>query len=269
MYFQNESSIGLHNAPTKRNFATSFENTGHTMTKTQRVLSCTFLFSSALLASQCAAAQSPQQALATTVQMQIRYLAYFPKSYSAKGAPVPLLVFLHGSGESGDDLEKVKVWGPPAMIDKGVEFPFMVVSPQAQEHQGWNAKLLMAMLDDVLAKYNVDRKRVYLTGLSMGGFGTWELATLHPEYFAAIAPIAGGWDPSEASRLKGVPIWVFHGKKDDVVPESGSAAMVDALKAIGSDVKYTVLPEGGHVDSWVYAYEKAGLFDWFLQHHKP
>jgi predicted peptidase len=239
------------------------------MTQTLRLLSFVFLFAQALLMGHPASAQSPQQALATTVQMQIRYLAYFPKSYSAKGEPVPLLVFLHGSGESGDDLEKVKAWGPPAMIDKGVEFPFMVVSPQAQAHGPWNAKLVMAMLDDVLAKYNVDRKRVYLTGLSMGGFGAWELATLHPEYFAAIAPIAAGWNPSEASRLKGIPIWVFHGKKDEAVPEAGSAAMVDALKAIGSDVKYTVLPEGGHIDSWVYAYEKAGLFDWFLQHRKP
>jgi predicted peptidase len=239
------------------------------MTQTIRLLSFSVLFASALVMGNLAFAQSPQQPLATTVQMQIRYLAYFPKSYSAKGDPVPLLVFLHGSGESGDDLEKVKAWGPPAMIDKGIEFPFMVVSPQAQAHQGWSAKLVMAMLDDVLAKYNVDRKRVYLTGLSMGGFGTWELATLHPEYFAAIAPIAGGWDPSEAGRLKGVPTWVFHGKKDDAVPESASAAMVEALKAIGGDVKYTMLPEGGHIDAWVYAYEKAGLFDWFLQHRKP
>jgi predicted peptidase len=213
--------------------------------------------------------RSAQQALATTVQMRIRYLAYFPKSYSAKGEPVPLLIFLHGSGEAGDDLGQVKAWGPPAMIDKGIDFPFLVLSPQAPQHQGWNVNLLVGMLDDVMARYNVDRKRVYLTGLSMGGYGTWELATLAPEYFAAIAPIAGGGDADEADRLKAIPTWVFHGKKDDAVPESESAKMVEALKAAGGDVKYTVLPEGGHVDAWVYAYESAGLFDWFLQHRKP
>lgn len=239
------------------------------MSQTIRLLSFIFLFVSSLIMAPAAAAQSPQQSLATTVQKQIRYLAYFPKTYSAKGEPTPLMVFLHGSGQRGDDLEKVKAWGPPAMIDKGTDFPFIVLSPQTPENRGWDPELVKAMLDDVLVKYNVDRKRVYLTGLSMGGYGAWGLAMLHPEYFAAIAPIAGGGDPSGAFRLKGIPTWVFHGNKDDAVPESQSARMVEALKAVGGDVKYTVLPDGGHVDSWVFAYEKAGLFDWFLQQRKP
>jgi len=223
----------------------------------------------AMLVTVAAFGQSPQKALSTTVQTQVHYLAFFPKSYSEKGNPVPLIVFLHGSGERGSDLEKVKAWGPPALVENTPNFPFMLVSPQVPENGGWDANLLKGMIDDVLAKYNIDRHRVYLTGLSMGGYGAWGLAMRYPEYFAALAPIAGGGDPRGAYQLKGMPIWVFHGKKDDAVAEQESAKMVDAVKAAGGDVKYTMLPEGGHVDAWVYAYDKAGLFDWFLQHRKP
>jgi predicted peptidase len=124
------------------------------------------------------------------------------------------------------------------------------------------------MIDEVLARYNVDRSRVYLTGLSMGGYGAWDLATRYPDYFAAVAPICGGGTPFLADRMKNIPTWVFHGMKDDAVPEGESARMVAALKAAGGNVKYTVLPEAGHVDAWVYAYGKAGLFDWFLEQRK-
>jgi predicted peptidase len=225
----------------------------------------------ALLAVNCvsASAQTAQVAKSATMQLSIDYLLFQPKSYSEKGKPVPLIVFLHGSGESGNDLERVKKWGPPAIVESNPDFPFMVVSPQASEPNGWNVPLLKGMIDDVLAKYNVDRSRVYLTGLSMGGYGAWELAMRHPEYFAAIAPICGGGNPRNVGKLKSIPTWVFHGAKDTAVPEAASAILVDALKAAGGNVKYTVLPEGGHVDSWVYAYDsKTGLFDWFLQQRK-
>lgn len=214
-------------------------------------------------------AQSPQKALSAVVQTEVRYLAFLPKSYSASGAPVPLIVFLHGSGERGNDLEKVKTWGPPAIADKNPDFPFMVVSPQVPAGERWHAESLKGMLDQVLAKYNVDRRRVYLTGISMGGFGAWDLAINYPDYFAALAPICGGGLPLMVGSVKNVPTWVFHGMKDPVVPEQQSASMVAALKAAGGNVKYTVLPEGGHIDAWVYAYDKAGLFDWFLQQRKP
>lgn len=210
-----------------------------------------------------------QESMTTVVQTKVNYLAFFPKSYSEKGKPVPLIIFLHGSGERGSDLDKVKAWGPPAIVEKNPDFPFMVISPQAPEGEWWHADLLKGMIDDVLAKYNIDRHRVYLTGLSMGGFGTWDLAIRYPDYFAAIAPICGGGNTILINRLKDVPTWVFHGKKDQFVPEQQSAAMVDALKAAGGDVKYTVLPEGSHQDAWVYAYDKSDLFDWFLQHRKP
>jgi predicted peptidase len=211
---------------------------------------------------------SPQTARQATLAASINYLLFKPRSYSASGAPVPLIVFLHGSGERGDDLEKVKTWGPPAIVEKNPDFPFMVVSPQLPASEWWHANLLKAMLDEVLASHNVDRSRVYLTGLSSGGYGTWDLASRYPEYFAAIAPICGGGRPTQIERLKDVPAWVFHGAKDTTVPEQQSAIMVAALRALGGDVTYTVLPEGGHADAWKYAYGEAGLFDWFLQHRK-
>jgi len=212
--------------------------------------------------------QSAQQKMKTTIQAEINYLMFLPKDYVKTGKPSPMIVFLHGSGERGSDLEKVKAWGPPAIVEKNPDFPFIVISPQCPEGQWWNIFLLKGMIDDVLAKYNVDKSRVYLTGLSMGGFGAWELATTFPDYFAAVAPICGGGNPLLVSKLKNTPVWVFHGKKDTSVPEQQSAIMVDALKKIGADVEYTVLPEGGHSDAWIYAYDKAGLFDWFLKHQK-
>jgi predicted peptidase len=206
--------------------------------------------------------------MASTVHSNIHYLAFLPKSYSAKGEGVPLIVFLHGSGERGNDLEKVKAWGPPAIAEKNPDFPFMVVSPQCPEGEAWHALSLKAMLDEVLAKYNVDKRRVYLTGLSMGGYGAWDLASRYPQYFAAVSPICGGGIARMVGGMRSVPTWVFHGKKDDAVPEEESARMVGALKTAGGNVKYTVLPEAGHVDAWVHAYGEAGLFEWFMQQKK-
>ncbi|NNG22345.1 prolyl oligopeptidase family serine peptidase [Telluria aromaticivorans] len=215
-----------------------------------------------------APSKSPQQPRSTSVKAKVNYLTFLPKSYSAKGEKVPLIVFLHGSGERGSDLDKVKAWGPPAIVEKDPDFPFMVVSPQIPEGQWWDTYLLKSMLDDVLKRYNVDPKRVYLTGISMGGYGAWDLAIKHPDYFAAVAPICGGGIARMAGRLKDVPVWAFHGLKDEAVPEAESARMVDALRAQGGKVKYTVLPEAGHIEAWVHAYGEAGLFDWFAQQRR-
>lgn len=226
-----------------------------------------FTASLALTIAPSASAAPAQQPHTVAVNSKVRYLAFLPKTYSAKGAPVPLIIFLHGSGERGTDLNKVKAWGPPALAEKDPDFPFMVVSPQAPDGEWFHADQLKGMIDEVLAKYNVDRSRVYLTGLSMGGYGAWDLAIRYPSYFAAVAPICGGGNAVMAGEMKRVPTWAFHGAKDDSVPEAESARMVAALKAAGGDVKYTVLPEAGHVDAWVYAYgPEAGLFDWFLRH---
>jgi predicted peptidase len=177
-------------------------------------------------------------------------------------------MFLHGAGESGSDLEKVKVHGPPKLIAQGKDFPFIVVSPQCPSIQEWwNRDTLNVILDEVIAKHRVDEDRVYLTGLSMGGYGTWELATRFPQRFAAIAPICGGGLPRFAPRLKGVGVWVFHGAKDGVVKQDESDEMVAALRAANVPVEYTIYPEAGH-DSWTETYNNPKLYEWLLQHRR-
>lgn len=197
-----------------------------------------------------------------TVTVSLDYLLYLPDGYEDSGEDYPLMLFLHGAGESGDDLEKVKVHGPPKWIEAGEEYPFIVVSPQSPG-RGWDPQALSALLDEVVSTHRVDEDRVYLTGLSMGGFGTWALAAADPDRFAAIAPICGGGDPRSADRLKGLPVWVFHGAKDDVVPLAASERMVDALEGLGADVKFTVYPEAGH-DSWTETYNNPELYEWML-----
>lgn len=125
--------------------------------------------------------------------------------------------------------------------------------------------MLIALLDDVSAAHAVDPDRVYLTGLSMGGYGTWETAIRNPDRFAAIAPICGGGSRHQARRLKDVPTWVFHGDKDEAVPVGASIEMVDALKAAGGDVQFTRYPEAEH-DSWTETYNNPKLYEWFLSH---
>src|SRR5207244_11138343 len=144
------------------------------------------------------------------------------------------------------------------------EFPFIVISPQSPGGGG-NNEALLVLLDEIQAKYTVDADRVYLTGLSMGGFGTWSLASENPDRFAAIAPICGGGQTFRARRLRTIPVWEFHGAKDPVVPLKGSQELVDAIKASGGDAKLTIYPEAMH-DSWTETYDNKELYEWFLAH---
>ena len=200
-----------------------------------------------------------------TVKVKLKYLLYLPDGYETSAKKWPLILFLHGAGESGDDLTKVKKHGP-AKVVASKELPFIIVSPQSPG-RGWNPDTLNALLDDVSATYRVDPDRVYLTGLSMGGFGTWALAAAHPERFAAIAPICGGGDTKKADRLKDLPIWVFHGAKDPTVPLAQSESMVKAIKEAGGDAKLTVYPDAGH-DSWTVTYDNPEFYDWLLGHKR-
>ncbi|PKL46853.1 MAG: phospholipase [Planctomycetes bacterium HGW-Planctomycetes-1] len=212
--------------------------------------------------------KSKQQKKNFKTQVNMKYLLYLPDGYDKKGQSWPLIVFLHGAGEREDDLEKVKMQGIPKMLEKKADFPFVVVSPQCLENAWWTgyAETLKALIDRIKAKYNIDPSRVYLTGISMGGFGTWYLAARYPQDFAAIAPICGGGELLFVKNLK-MPIWVFHGAKDDVVPLRRSQEMVDAVKAAGGDVKFTIYPELKH-DSWTVTYENEELYKWFLSHKK-
>jgi predicted peptidase len=127
--------------------------------------------------------------------------------------------------------------------------------------------VLDALLQEILQQLPVDSERVYLTGLSMGGYGTWSFATDHPERFAAIAPISGAGDPDRACLLKHVPIWAFHGGKDPVVYLKDDQDMVDAVRDCGGDAKFTVYPDGGH-DVWTQTYDNPELYRWFLEHRR-
>lgn len=224
------------------------------------------------LLSQAAAADAPRQAAKTfdkPVPVMLRYLLYLPKDYDQKES-WPLVIFLHGAGERGDDLEKVKIHGPPKLIEAGQDFPAIVVSPQCAQGQWWTTQMLelSALIDDIEANYKVDKRRVYLTGLSMGGYGTWALAAYAPKRFAALVPICGGGEPRRAMMLRSTPIWAFHGAKDAVVPLAQSEEMVDALKRSSGNVKLTVYPEAGH-DSWTETYDNPELWKWLFEQQLP
>ncbi|HPD14850.1 MAG TPA: prolyl oligopeptidase family serine peptidase [Planctomycetota bacterium] len=206
-------------------------------------------------------------AAAVTKRVACRYLLYLPKGYERGRRRWPLLLFLHGAGERGRDLELVKKHGPPRRLAEGHDLPFIVVSPQCPGGRWWSDDVLAALLDDVIAHHRVDERRVYLTGLSMGGYGAWSLACEHPERFAAIAPVCGGGNRLLAHKLKDVPVWAFHGAHDDVVPLAESEKMVKAVQAAGGKAKLTVYPHAGH-DAWTATYANPDLYTWLLRHRK-
>ena len=201
------------------------------------------------------------------VELETWFLLYLPEGYDTINRKWPLLLFLHGAGENGDILEMVKKNGPPKMIEFGRSFPYIVVSPQCPQDEKWSVEVLDMLLDEMENRYRVDKKCIFVTGLSSGGTGTWDLAFAYPKRFAAIVPICGRVDPKKASVIKNLPVWVFHGAKDDIVPAEVSENMVNALKAVGSPVKFTLYPEAGH-DSWTEAYDSPELWKWLEEQCK-
>lgn len=200
-----------------------------------------------------------------------KYVVFVPESYDAV-KEVPAILFLHGAGETGTDgLKQTKVGIGPAINKDAAKFPFLVVFPQSQKRT-WKAdsedgKRALAILDQVMKDYKVDAKRVYLTGLSMGGFGSWSMAAAHPERWAAVAPICGGGDPKAAGKIKHLPIWCFHGDADKAVNVKLSRDMIAALKAAGASPRYDEYKGVGH-NSWDRAYGTAELYTWFLSHSR-
>jgi len=227
-------------------------------------------------AQQSQANQRKQFTAKIEKNISLGYLLYLPEDYSAGDKQYPLMVFLHGAGERGNNLDLVEVHGPPKLVKQNKKFPFIIVSPQCPENERWNDDAVMALIDHIIKNYRVDSKRVYLTGLSMGGFGTWALAAKYPERFAAVAPICGGGNtidillntPQKREAVKTLGIWAFHGAKDPIVPLAESERMVNAFKRAGcQEVKLTVYPEAQH-DSWTETYNNNELYDWFLKHSR-
>ncbi|MBI5773934.1 MAG: alpha/beta fold hydrolase [Verrucomicrobia bacterium] len=206
---------------------------------------------------------------------RLKYLLFLPRGYDAKSRQRwPLLLFLHGAGERGANLKLVAKYGPPKIAPHQPGFPFILVSPQCPARTMWDPDALLALLDDVTARHRVDRRRVYLTGMSMGGFGAWRLAIAEPQRFAAVVPICGGGDvlpiflaePARERALRTLPVWAFHGACDEVVPLAESERMVQALRQAGAtDVRLTVYPDAGH-DSWTETYDNPKLYEWLMSH---
>lgn len=210
--------------------------------------------------------------------VQIQFLLYLPQGYEEQpNQKWPLVLFLHGAGERGDDLKLVARHGPPKLVASGKHFPFILVAPQCPAGRFWNPAELIVLLDQVQAEYRIDPTRVYVTGLSMGGFATWSLVTMYPERFAAAVPICGGGVAAPvylaggkwAQELRRIPIWAFHGAKDPLVPVAESERMIEAFRSIGNqNVRLTVYPEAEH-DSWTVTYDNEEVYRWLLQQKRP
>lgn len=198
-----------------------------------------------------------------------KYLLYLPADYAATEKRWPIILYLHGKSLRGDDLEMLKSSGLAAHLQKGLSIPFVVVSPQCPADRYWvdESETLTRLIDSVSSTYSIDPERVYVTGHSMGGRGTWFLANKYPEKFAAIVPLADApADNAWATQIAKVPSWVFHGTKDDLAPFERTEKFVETLKKLGADVKLTPLPERDHFI--LDAYENKEIYDWLLKYKK-
>ena len=200
----------------------------------------------------------------TKSKEKYEYLLYLPKEYDATKGKYPLVIYLHGSSQTGSDLSKLKAYGPPYMVDKGHDYNFIIVAPQCPEGKVWSTdNWFDALYKELTTKYRIDKKRIYLTGISMGGYGTWQTAVEHPKIFAAIAPLCGGCDDStQVCRIKRVPVWTIHGSADNVIPIAETERLVNRLEQCGGEVKFTRLENEGH--GIQYYYEKNDIYDWLL-----
>ncbi len=202
----------------------------------------------------------------TSIQKVVgyRYLVSVPDRYEP-GRTYPLLLFLHGAGERGDDIENVKIHGPVKNLLNESEFGFIVLSPQVESNGWWDSDGLIALIDEIIVRYAVDEERVYVTGLSMGGNGTWELISRYPERFAAAIPVCGWGNRLLIHRAKDVPVWAFHGRLDTVVPILGSEQMAASLSEAGGTARLTIYEDTGH-DSWTETYRNKDIYRWLLEH---
>jgi predicted peptidase len=198
------------------------------------------------------------------------YVVYVPRGYTPEQA-WPLVVSLHGMGERGDDGWLQTEVGIGRAIRRNADrFPCLVVMPQCSDEVYWDKATadIDTALADTRSDYNVDPACIYLTGLSMGGFGAWIYGVLHVDTFAALIPICGGGNPADAPKLAQIPIWVFHGADDDKVPVQKSREMVAAIQKAGGNIKYTEFRGVDH-NSWDPAYDDPATMKWLLKQRKP
>jgi predicted esterase len=198
----------------------------------------------------------------------INFLLYVPRAYYlSPEAGFPLIMFLHGTDQRGDNPELLKSVAAFTIVDVEGTLPFIAVFPQCPSNAHWSPGALMAMLDSIEASLRIDRDRVYLTGFSLGGFGVWQTAAAFPDVFAAIAPVCGMSDISDVPRLRDIPVWAFHGALDQNVPLEESEKMAAALRSIGGNVRLTVYPDFAH-ECWSITYHDSRLYLWFLSQRR-
>jgi predicted peptidase len=224
---------------------------------------------------------------------EFRYQVFVPAASATAEGPRPLLLFLHGSGERGDDGRKPLLAGVGPWLDENrATFPALVVFPQVPEGEEWrgrNARMALAVLDAASAEFAADPRRIYLSGISMGGYGSWELALTRPDQFAALVPICGALrapraerpglvvdqvaaedDPyqSTVSRLRDVPTWIFHGALDELVPTIDDRAIAAASQRMGANFRYTEYP-GVHHNAWDPTYRNPAMWQWLFAQQRP
>lgn len=204
-------------------------------------------------------------------EVDLNYLLYLPNDYQRNKQDYPLVLFLHGKGERGDDLEKIKIHGIPKRVEEGIKFPFICIAPQCPDEGYWDrpeyVSSLISLLKEVENNYRVDSKRIYGTGLSMGGLGTLAIAVKNPTLFSAIIPVCGGAKMENIQRLSQLPIWLFHGDRDDVHPVNNSIIIFQALSSVNDQVFLTVYGGVDH-DSWTQTYENHDIYNWMLNYSK-
>ena len=204
-----------------------------------------------------------EQSFKSSDSAEVHYLLYLPENYQA-GTALPVMLFLHGRGESDGPLSVVAKWGPPQLVARGEKFPYILLSPQCPKEDNWSSATqqvrLAELLDSIVSKFGVNKDRVYLTGLSMGGSGSWRMAADHPKQFAAVVPICGRGQVADADKLKSLPIWVYCGDQDGVF--KSNAELVQAvIKAGSQSIRFTSLEHVGH-NSWSAAYASPDLYQW-------
>lgn len=198
--------------------------------------------------------------------VDLQYLLHIPENGTKPTSGWPLILFLHGRDQRGSDLNRLKIRGIPKIAEENKSFPFVVLSPQCPSHYIWPFVFdgIMAILDEIIDRYSVDPKRIFVSGLSMGGYATWDLATEYPDRFAGIVPVCGSSPKERIERLKNVPVWAFHGALDKSVPIGEVEELITALTLCGGETKLTVYPEGSH-DIWTEAYQTDELYYQFFQ----
>lgn len=209
----------------------------------------------------------PAEVISQTENLNNHFWLYLPDRYAEAGEDLPLIIYLHGSSRRGRDIEAVKANGLPPILDREIDFEFVIASLQALSHFPWQASWrpddLILLLDYLLENYRIDPDRVFLTGLSMGGYGTWACIAKYPDRFAAAIPICGGGDPEWGEKIGNLPVWAFHGDEDYIVPVARSIEMVNAIQNAGGNARLTRYPNVGH-DSYTQTYNNPAIYQWLL-----